>query len=571
MPRNSTQNPRMLPPEHRLLEYRVERFLGAGGFGITYLARDERLGHKVAIKEYLPNDLAMRATDNSVVANTTDDEADFQWGLARFLDEARMLAQFNHPNIVRVHRFFEAHGTSYIAMEYVDGEPLSELLKRRGTLTEAEITEHVLPVTAGLTQVHAAGVLHRDIKPGNIIVRPNGVPVLIDFGSARQAVGAKTRSVTSVVTPGYAPLEQYSTKGSQLPATDIYSLGAVLYRCVTGKVPEDATERVLEDSLIPAAEALAGAYSGALLTAIDTALGIRAEERPRDVATFLDLLKHTVPIPDNGKVARQVTRNPSAEQVSTTRYRGARINWISVGDWIAVCALTFVLVAALLPPSLFQGGEPTTVESSSDQVSSIERTTQLEHGDNGQSAASADEILPDAYAAARDAYARGNFALALSKFRDLAEQRHAGAQFYLGLMHELGFGVPSDFEQAINWYRQSADQGHAQAQYSLGLMYDLGRGVPVDDAQAAMWYTLAAEQGEAASQYNLGVMYSDGEGVPVDNIQAFAWITLGIARGAYPVGRDDQLELVSRRMTDDQIADAQELSRELDAQIPILD
>ena len=141
----------------------------------------------------------------------------------------------------------------------------------------------------------------------------------------------------------------------------------------------------------------------------------------------------------------------------------------------------------------------------------------------------------------------------------------------LGLMHELGFGVPGDLEQAIIWYWRSANQGHVHAQYSLGLMYDLGRGAPVDDAQAAMWYTLAAEQGEAASQYNLGVMYGDGEGVPVDNIQAFARISLGIARGAYPVGRDDDLKLVSRRMTDDQIAEAQELSRELDAQIPILD
>ena len=330
MPRNPTQNPRMLPPGHRLLEYRIERFLGAGGFGITYLARDERLGHKVAIKEYLPNDLAMRATDNSVVANTTDDEADFQWGLARFLDEARMLAKFNHPNIVRVHRFFEAHGTSYIAMEYVDGEPLSELLKRRGTLTEKEITEHVLPVTAGLTQVHAAGVLHRDIKPGNIIVRPSGVPVLIDFGSARQAISAKSRSVTSVITPGYAPLEQYSTRGSQLPATDIYSLGAVLYRCVAGNAPEDATERALNDELISVAEAVTGTYSADLLTAIDGALRIRSEDRPRDISAFLDLL-HGAPKTIDDAPAAGVRPFPGVGRTKNSIKRGTILSLVATG------------------------------------------------------------------------------------------------------------------------------------------------------------------------------------------------------------------------------------------------
>ena len=279
-----------LPPGCRLGEFRIERYLGSGGFGITYAAIDEYLGHRLAIKEYLPTDLAVRDADNLVVSKSSEDEEDFLWGLDRFLDEARSLVQFDHPNIVRVQRFLEAHGTRYIVMEYVDGEPLSEMLKRSGTLSEADIREHVLPITDGLAQMHAAGVLHRDIKPGNIMIRRNGVPVLIDFGSAREAVSTKSRSVTSVLTEGYAPLEQYSTRAKQSLATDIYALGAVLYRCVTGETPMPATERVLEDrdGLISVTEAAKGNYSAGLLTAIDASLEIRADQRPQNVERFFD-------------------------------------------------------------------------------------------------------------------------------------------------------------------------------------------------------------------------------------------------------------------------------------------
>ena len=279
-----------LPPGHRLGEYRIERYLGSGGFGITYVATDENLDVQVAIKEYLPSDLAIRNADNSVVVKTTKDEDDFEWGRERFLDEARSLARFNHPNIVRVQRFFKAHGTSYIVMDYVEGEPLSEMLERKGTLTEAEIRRSILPLAAGLEAVHGAGLLHRDIKPGNIVIRDDGTPVLIDFGSARQAMGIKSRSLTSVVTPGYAPLEQYSTRSRQGAATDIYAFAAVLYRCMTGRVPDDATERAQEDNLTPATRAAKGSYSPSLLATVDAALTLRIDDRPHSIATLLEVL-----------------------------------------------------------------------------------------------------------------------------------------------------------------------------------------------------------------------------------------------------------------------------------------
>ena len=220
-----------LPQGTRIRDFEFHRVLGHGGFGITYLGWNLALDIPVAIKEYLPADLATRERDGSVVPQSSQAAADFQWGLERFLDEARTLARFQHPNIVRVHQYFEAHNTAYIAMDYVEGETLAAHLGRKGTLSEAELTGILYPLLDALAVIHGADFLHRDIKPGNIVLRDaDNSPVLLDFGSARQAIGAKSQSVTSVVTPGYAPLEQYSSRVLQGPWTDICVGGRVLSR-----------------------------------------------------------------------------------------------------------------------------------------------------------------------------------------------------------------------------------------------------------------------------------------------------------------------------------------------------
>ena len=276
-----------LPQGHRLQEYELVRVLGVGGFGMTYLGFDHNLDKAVAVKEYLPSDIAIRTSDNSVAPQTSDFGGDFQWGLERFLDEARTLARFKHPNIIQVYRFFEAHGTAYIVMEYAEGETLSEVLKRKGKLTEAELRAILLPLLDGLEVVHEAEFLHRDIKPLNIIIRQeDDSPVLLDFGAARQAIGAKSRSVTSIVTPGYAPIEQYSSRKAQGPWTDIYALGGVCYRALTGEVPDDATDRMIDDPLVPVVERCAGQASPGFLAAIDRALQVDDRRRPQSVAAW---------------------------------------------------------------------------------------------------------------------------------------------------------------------------------------------------------------------------------------------------------------------------------------------
>ena len=268
-----------LQPGYRLHWYVIKKILGQGGFGITYLAEDTNLNQEVAIKEYLPVELAMREQ--------------FSWGLDRFMSEAQTLAQFKHSNIVRVLTVFPENNTAYMIMEYENGQAMHELLKKRKTLSENEIKLILLPILDGLEQVHKAGFIHRDIKPPNIFIRTDGSPVLLDFGSARHALGEQTRTLTSLVSPGFAPFEQYVSKSDkQGPWTDIYGLGATLYRSAVGRSPAEAMDRseallhTSRDSFVGAAEINPDGYSKYFLEAIDHALAFKSDERPQSVGQW---------------------------------------------------------------------------------------------------------------------------------------------------------------------------------------------------------------------------------------------------------------------------------------------
>jgi len=280
---------RSLPIGYVLSDYRIEGILGQGGFGITYLATDTNLQRKVAIKEYYPREFAIRDSTLTIRASGDKDDRDtFTWGLSRFRDEARLLARFNHPNIVAVSRTFDANGTAYLVMDYCYGKPLDEIIKKNGPLSEEQLNQILYPLLDGLKQIHSINFLHRDIKPANIFIRNDGSPVLLDFGAARQEVD-HSRSVTSLATAGYAAFEQYSTKGKQGPWTDIYGLGATLYRAVTGEKPDDSNNRILEDTLVPASKKVAGRYARRLLTAIDAGMAVRPDQRPQTVDQWREL------------------------------------------------------------------------------------------------------------------------------------------------------------------------------------------------------------------------------------------------------------------------------------------
>jgi len=284
-----------LPRGYALHEYQIEQTLGIGGFGLTYLATDSNLNLKVAIKEYLPGDLALRGDDQSVRPKSEESSDSFKWGLSRFLDESRTLASFRHPNIVRVLRFFEANHTAYMVMEFVAGEPLGEWIRSRRPLEQSAVLAIALPLLDGLEVIHRAGYLHRDIKPGNVFIREDGSPVLLDFGSARATTSGT--ELTAIVTPGYAPIEQYHSHGQQGPWSDLYAFGGVLYWMITGKRPVEAVARVRQDMLPPAVQAAdRDRYSTELLTSIDWALSTHEEHRPQTVADFRSVIAGLVPV-----------------------------------------------------------------------------------------------------------------------------------------------------------------------------------------------------------------------------------------------------------------------------------
>ena len=220
-------------------EFEVVRVLGVGGFGVTYLARDTKLRRPVAVKEYFPGAWAARREAGAVGPRSSGHAADYRWGLARFLEEARMLARFDHRHIVRVHQVFEARGTAYLVTDYVEGRSMAAEMEAEVALPEARVRALLGAVADGLAEVHGAGLLHRDVKPSNVMLRADGMPVLIDFGAARQAFGRHSGSVAAVLTPGYAPIEQYVTEGGaadrQGPWTDVYALGAVAYAALSGR------------------------------------------------------------------------------------------------------------------------------------------------------------------------------------------------------------------------------------------------------------------------------------------------------------------------------------------------
>jgi serine/threonine protein kinase len=315
-----------LPPGYLLHEYRLEQVLGVGGFGVTYLARDTLLDHQVAIKEYLPGDLAMRDGDTGAVAPRSKRHGeDYSNGLTRFLLEARTLASFQHRNIVGVHRFFEANNTAYMVMAYEQGESLNTWLSRRllrggGTPNELLLIEMLVPLLKGLARVHEAGFLHRDIKPANIFVRDADESlVLLDFGAAREASAiSSTAGLTSIVTPGYAPFEQYHAHGRQGPWSDLYAFGGVLYWFVAGRRPIEAAARVQSDPQQSAVQAGAGRYSDEFLSAIDWALATDERSRPQSVAEFLPALVGDLPI------SREPHDGAEASNRSRPRRRRAR-------------------------------------------------------------------------------------------------------------------------------------------------------------------------------------------------------------------------------------------------------
>lgn len=370
------RDPLALPSKALLRDqFRIGRVLGAGGFGITYLGYDEVLEMAVAVKEYFPQHLAVDRRDSSTVAvRGTAHADDFQFGLKRFLNEARMLAKFDdHPNIVRVRTFFEANGTGYLVMNYYDGQTLGGYLRRRhGRLDEPEALHILHNVLDGLAAVHGEGILHRDIDPSNVYLANKGRVVLLDFGAARNAIGERTQTLSVMLKRGYAPHEQYHSRGAQGPWTDVYACAATLYRTLTGYKTPEAPARIMNDELVPP-QHIVPSLSDRVNKAILDGLTMHPDKRPQSIGAFQALL----PERPQASVARWMDAHDDAGTAPLRLQNGAD-------------GASEVIVTAVYPCELYVNGEPSgALESPGDTL-----TLHLDSGRHRLRAVRTD-LMPD--------------------------------------------------------------------------------------------------------------------------------------------------------------------------------
>lgn len=540
-----------LPIGSRIQWYEVKDVLGLGGFGITYLAHDMNLDHEVAIKEYMPSELATRLDDGSLKPIADDAEAQYKSCLNRFIDEARTLGKLRHPNIVRVRNIFEENNTAYMIMDYELGETLQDYLGRHKVLAYNVLETIINPLLDGLKYVHDAGFIHRDIKPANIFIRVDGEPVLLDFGAARRAYREKDVSMTGFFSHGYAPIEQYHhDKDNQGPWTDIYSLGATFFRTIAGVAPVDAMDRFMtiqktgRDPYVTAMEIGAVNYPDTLLKAIDASLQIEKEDRPQRISEWRLYPDRTattmVKTPDEFEIDLDSTQDKKSVVQKTLEKANA-------GDATAMSNMGFIYAKGI------------TVEQNEEEalkwyIKAAEKghlTSQYNLGvmyskgrgiaqDFGESfkwymaAAQQGDISAQAIVAMM--YAKGigterNYTEAVNWYERAAVKGHANSQYVLANMYLKGRGIDEDPEEAFKLYRAAANNGHINAQLMLAYLYGKGMGVRRDDTMSFHWYLKAAEQGNSNAQYNLGVIFAKGRGIGKDVEKARHWYQQAAKQG----------------------------------------
>ncbi|MCC6990699.1 MAG: protein kinase, partial [Acidobacteria bacterium] len=331
-----------LPVGTQLGEFELTKVLGEGGFGIVYLALDRSLGRRVAVKEYMPSSLAMRVAGGRVQVKSARHQETFEAGMASFINEARLLASFDHPSLVKVYRFWQANGTAYMVMPFYEGETLKDRLQAQPEPPDEDTLRRLLaPLTEALLVIHAEQCYHRDIAPDNVmLLAGSGRPLLLDFGAARRVIGDMTRALTVILKPGYAPVEQYAEIPGmkQGPWTDVYALAAVVYYAITGHTPPPSVARLVNDTYQPLAERAAGRYSAEFLSAIDRALSVRPDTRTQTIQQFRDELRLAEVVAAPAAPGARGTSSAGAETAASS---GGR----RVGIGLAVAAVAMAGVA----------------------------------------------------------------------------------------------------------------------------------------------------------------------------------------------------------------------------------
>lgn len=364
-----------LPVGTRLADFEIKGVIGEGGFGIVYLAFDHSLQRTVAIKEYMPGAFAGRRSDRSVAVRSQRDQGTFETGLKSFINEARLLAQFDHPALIKVYRFWEENNTAYMAMRYYQGQTLKSLVRSDPYMISEDWLKGMLTsVLEALDALYRVNILHRDISPDNIMIQSSGQAVLLDFGAARQMISGMSYALTVILKPGFAPIEQYADDAAmkQGPWTDIYSLSAVVYAAITQKAPPTSVARMLKDPLEPLQASDYPGFSKDFLAAIDKGLAVRPEDRPQSIEEFRKLLQvewaaPASPVPavafipplpaDADEVTVVVPRKRSIKGVHVARIAFvlcgiASVAWFSLGQGTVAVATSSVGMTDIDKPGI---------------------------------------------------------------------------------------------------------------------------------------------------------------------------------------------------------------------------
>ncbi|MFI3223515.1 MAG: serine/threonine-protein kinase [Methylococcaceae bacterium] len=543
-------------------QYQIGKMLGHGGFGITYLAWDNLLHRRLAIKEYMPRDFATRNATNSTISIYAGAATEsFAYGLERFLDEARTLAKFQqHAGIVSVLNVFYGNSTGYMVMEYVEGRTLKDYLLEKGLLSWELTLQLFMPIMDALREVHKGGIMHRDISPDNIYLCNDNRIKLLDFGSARYALGGHSLSLSVVVKPGYAPEEQYRAKGKQGPWTDVYSVAASMYRCIAGVVPPDALDRLDEDELISPSK-LGIPMPEKSEAALMMALAIKANVRTQSVEALQQAIWAQTTNNEPGAT------KPQAKQIVTPAMViqeepitvDLTVNVVSDGVTLTASVMTYDQENTLVdripkcPPAMATQEEPITIDLTdntlSDGVSltasvvSYAQHTKSIDRVKGKQGTWSDVYTVDEKKGKHTQIKRLGVAIPVLFIIFIISYNISS---YISSHHNL----PSKIDHAVVLYNANDYKNAIKEFYAiiavnsdssefeikgalnyLGFIYYQGLGVTQDYQIAFAFFSRAADLGEPFSQNALGNMYFGGYGVTKNKKLAFTWYQKAAAQG----------------------------------------
>jgi len=494
-------------------KYKIVKKLGEGGFGITYLAEELTLNKRVAIKEFMPREHANRSQINMAILPYTDKIDGYNYLIIKFEEEARLLVDLNHPNIVRVWELIKTLNTVYIVMEYEEGEDLKHYLQKHQKLSEYEIIKIIIPILEAIKFIHIRGILHRDIAPDNIYMRSDGTPIVIDFGSARDVMAQYSKNISSIVKDGYSPPEQYTTANTnQSPPTDIYALGAVLYEMMSGKKPisSQARQHTLYSGAKDPLENLSlickNKYSQNLINIVNKAMNIKMQDRFQSVGDM-----------QNSIFLKSKSSFPFLKVIG-----------------IILTVFLFIIIALITIGSSSED-DNTTIETNStididiankdfdmankyyeikDYPKAVESYQKACDNGNMKSCNNLGFMYSEGNGIKQDKLK------AVGLFNKVCENNIGVGCYSLGVMYEQGKELEKNLPKSIELYEKACDANYTKGCNELGLIYDEGKKVTQDYFMAFKFYQKACDANDAIGCYNLAVMYENGKWIAKDKAQA---------------------------------------------------